>query len=270
MTGFVFDHVSLGVRDAEASLRALRRRIGLTPLAGERLPRYRYVLNRVGDARTGMQLELIEEQGGPSSFMHRFLARHGEGVHHVTFTVPDLERTVAEVRRAGFPVVRVDLHYPPWREAFIMPTEPALGVVVQIADSSLRYPAMPEFLEAESLDPESIPHNDGGSDRAWWREARDAIAPGPLAHLRRVDWDSRDPLRLLELLTGPLGGNGADGGDGGEVVWGASRIGVATAGPGAESGIRRLAYTGGSDAGFSIGTARFVREPDGAEGTGEG
>lgn len=259
MNGFAFDHVSIGVRDGESALADLRARLGSTPVAGERLPYFRYVLNRAGDAERGMQFELIEEQGGDSSFMHRFLERHGEGAHHLTFTVPDVERTIAEVERAGWRIVQVDLEYPPWREAFIMPTEPGLGVVIQIADTSKEYPPMGELLDAPPEDPESLPHNRGGQDRYWWNEVRRTVAPGPVAFLHRVELRSECAQRVVELLTGPLGGELGGLRDGGavDIRWGEALLRVV---PAEESGVRRLYFHGGPAEEIAVGSVRFVRE----------
>jgi len=260
MNGYAFDHISIGVRDGAARLVELRRTLGVTPLAGERLPLFRYVLSRVGDAGEGMQLELIEQQGGDASFMHRFLERHGEGVHHLTFTVPNVERTIEDVESAGFRVVRVDLEHPPWREAFIFPTEPGLGVVIQFADSTKSYPPMSEFIKGPVADPESIPHNSGGRDRRWWHEACEGISVGPTAYLKRVELATEEPERVLALLAGPLGGTARQSRDGfTDLSWGESTLRVV---PANESGVRALVYAGGPESDFSIGAAYFVFEPE--------
>ena len=48
----------------------------------------------------GAQIELMEtlEPAGP---LHRFLARRGEGIHHLAIEVPDLEAALARARAAG-------------------------------------------------------------------------------------------------------------------------------------------------------------------------
>lgn len=259
MTGIAFDHVSIGVKNGERTLADLRESLGSTPVAGERLPYFRYVLNRAGDANRGMQFELIEEQGGEASFMHRFLERHGEGAHHLTFTVPNVEVTIEEIRRAGWRVVQVDLEHPPWREAFIMPTEPGLGIVIQIADTTKAYPPMSELLAAPPANPESLPHNRGGQDRYWWNEVRQTVAPGPIAYLHRVELQSEHARRVIELLTGPLRGDLGAMDDRGDVDirWGEALIRVV---PAAESGVRSLFFHGGPEEEVEVGSVRLLRE----------
>jgi methylmalonyl-CoA/ethylmalonyl-CoA epimerase len=67
------------------------------------------------------------------NFLVRFLRDRGEGVHHLTFKITDIEEAVARAERLGFEVVGVDLSYEPWKEAFIHP-KGANGVLIQIAE----------------------------------------------------------------------------------------------------------------------------------------
>ena len=48
----------------------------------------------------GPRIELLESTD-PDSVVGRFLARRGEGLHHVALRVPDLAAAVARLRAAG-------------------------------------------------------------------------------------------------------------------------------------------------------------------------
>lgn len=100
--GVDLDHTSFAVHDAMAWAHRLRRELGATPIAGETLPEFRYLLLHVGTAERGARLELIEPAS--SGFVTRFLQRRGEGPHHLTFTVPDLREATARARGLGFTV----------------------------------------------------------------------------------------------------------------------------------------------------------------------
>jgi methylmalonyl-CoA/ethylmalonyl-CoA epimerase len=50
-------------------------------------------------------IEIIEPIGGPSTWSE-FLDRHGDGVHHIAFTVKDADRSAAGLSAAGIPVVQ--------------------------------------------------------------------------------------------------------------------------------------------------------------------
>ena len=83
----------------------------------------------------GSQVELLAP-AGDSGFLHTFLARHGEGVHHMTFIVRDLRHAVERARAAGLRVVDEDYREPRWQEAFISPRS-AFGTIVQLAQTNM-------------------------------------------------------------------------------------------------------------------------------------
>jgi catechol 2,3-dioxygenase-like lactoylglutathione lyase family enzyme len=79
-------------------------------------------------------LEVLEPTG-TDGFLHRFLAGHGPGVHHVTFKVPDLDKACRAAREAGHDVVGRDDSDPSWKEAFLHPKR-AQGIVVQMVEAA--------------------------------------------------------------------------------------------------------------------------------------
>ena len=81
----------------------------------------------------GSVIEILEP-AGPDGFLHRFLAAHGRGVHHVTFKVPDLALVCRRAETRGYDIVGRDESDPSWKEAFLHPKQ-ALGIVVQLAES---------------------------------------------------------------------------------------------------------------------------------------
>lgn len=83
----------------------------------------------------GGKIELVTPTE-PDGFLARFLQSRGEGVHHVTLKVPDIERALAHLRARGVPVMNVSTDNPEWKEAFIHPRD-AHGTLVQLAQASL-------------------------------------------------------------------------------------------------------------------------------------
>jgi methylmalonyl-CoA/ethylmalonyl-CoA epimerase len=69
-------------------------------------------------------------------FLARFLERHGEGVHHVTFKTDDIDAAIAHLRARGVPLINVNTEHDEWKEAFIHPRD-ANGTLFQIAQSRL-------------------------------------------------------------------------------------------------------------------------------------
>ena len=78
-------------------------------------------------------VELLEPLG-EGSFLQRFLADRGEGLHHITFKVADLPAWAARFRAAGYQVVGENYDNPGWREIFIHPKS-AHGVLIQLAET---------------------------------------------------------------------------------------------------------------------------------------
>jgi methylmalonyl-CoA/ethylmalonyl-CoA epimerase len=126
---FELDHVAIAARrigDAEDLVRALGGRSdGGGPSPGFRWWQWIFA--------GGGRLEVLEPDGPPDGFLHRFLARHGPGIHHVTFKVPDLEAACASAESLGQRVVGYDDRHGGWKEAFLHPAT-AQGIVVQLAE----------------------------------------------------------------------------------------------------------------------------------------
>lgn len=189
------DHVSFGVHDARAWAAELRRTLGATPVAGEVLRDFRWVMFYLGTAECGGRLEIMEPER--DGFLTRFLAQHGEAPHHLTFMVDDVRAAVQKVRDLGLTVVGENYGFAPWEEAFVFPDE-RLGVVVQLAQSSRRYPEPAELVATDERHPERYPASRDAQDINWWaavwREPQ-----GPASTLLRTELASSDPgyARLL-------------------------------------------------------------------------
>lgn len=50
----------------------------------------------------GPAIELMEEAAGEGGVIAKFLAKRGPGVHHLSFEVDDLDRTIARFRALGY------------------------------------------------------------------------------------------------------------------------------------------------------------------------
>jgi methylmalonyl-CoA/ethylmalonyl-CoA epimerase len=69
----------------------------------------------------------------------RFLKTRGEGVHHITFEVEDLDQAIAELQKRGIEIAYRHRYAPEvsfegyrWDEAFIHPKD-AFGVLIHLA-----------------------------------------------------------------------------------------------------------------------------------------
>lgn len=84
--------------------------------------------------RNEMKIEFLQPaRPDQSSFAAEFLARHGPGIHHLTFRVPDLQRAIAKSEGFGVPILYQNTDHPTWLEAFVHPKH-GFGTVLQFAE----------------------------------------------------------------------------------------------------------------------------------------
>ena len=74
---------------------------------------------------------------GVDGFLHRFLARGGPRVHHVTFKVGSLDEMIARAGAMNYEIASVDRSDPYWQEAFLHPKQ-AQGIVIQLVQHTPR------------------------------------------------------------------------------------------------------------------------------------
>lgn len=213
----ILDHVAVGTADADAAIAALVGDLGGTLMEGGDAIGFRWVQARLGDGDEGMTVEVITPwQPEADDFLARFVARHVEGAHHITFKVPDLRRTLDRARAAGYHPVGENFDDPRWFEAFLRPRE-AQGIVVQITQSDPPPPAWPERFANRLAR--------GGPDGrpTWWAEPPTTGATRVV--LRRIVLRTPSITSAIGLWCGLLGGTPVDQGDDRiEVAWPGGRI----------------------------------------------
>jgi len=222
--GFDFDHTSIGVEDLEGWARFVRRELGGFVITGQEVGDFRYLLFHVGTPPAGGRLELISPRG-EGGFMNRFVRKHGNTFHHVTFTVPDVEATVGELEDLGLRIASRQLVHEPWREAFVMP-DGIHGVVIQIADSTLSFPPLTELVATTRRDVAAYPHNLDGSTHDFWSYVWE-IEPDRRATVLRTHLGSTDPELSRVLLGEVLHGEHRREGDRDVFSWGGATVEVA-------------------------------------------
>ena len=95
-------HLGIAVSDLEAAIRLYRDVLGLAPVhrwTAEQ-DRMEACSFRVGD----VQIELMQPLD-PDSPVGKFIARRGEGIHHVAFRVADVAAALSEAEAAGLETV---------------------------------------------------------------------------------------------------------------------------------------------------------------------
>jgi methylmalonyl-CoA/ethylmalonyl-CoA epimerase len=96
------DHVGIAVTDLTAARGLYEQVLGLEVTHEEVITEQgvHELLLRAGDAFVQLVAPL-----DPDTPVGRFLARRGEGLHHVGYAVPDVAAAVADLRTQGFEVI---------------------------------------------------------------------------------------------------------------------------------------------------------------------
>ena len=121
------DHVAVAVHSIKQALRLYRDALGGEYLMGGDSDSWRWLQVRFAN---GGKVELLEPLG--DGFLSRFLEKHGEGLHHVTFKTDDIGAAIEHLRSLDYELVDVDLDTDYWKEAFLRPSG-AHGTLIQVA-----------------------------------------------------------------------------------------------------------------------------------------
>ena len=92
------DHLGIAVRSIDNALEFYQRQLGLTVSARETVAHEKVHVAMLPAG--GPRIELLEPSED-DSVIGRFLAKRGEGLHHIAFRVPNLAATVATLKLNG-------------------------------------------------------------------------------------------------------------------------------------------------------------------------
>jgi methylmalonyl-CoA/ethylmalonyl-CoA epimerase len=125
------DHIAIAVSDLRPAVTLFQGVFGAEFMHGGDDPRI--------DIRTvqlrmppGIKIELMTPTK-PTSYLQAFIDKKGEGFHHMTIMVDDVEQTIDDLGGAHFQLVDTNLSHPKWRETFMRPSQ-GFGLL-QIVDS---------------------------------------------------------------------------------------------------------------------------------------
>jgi methylmalonyl-CoA/ethylmalonyl-CoA epimerase len=128
------DHLSLAVDKIAPALSFFERHFGARVETEPHLGydgSFRLLQARLRDYRLEM-MESVRADG----FLSRFLARRGEGLHHLSIDVDDLDGALEPFEKSGVRIVDRFEMAPGWRTAFLHPRS-AFGVLIQFWQTPL-------------------------------------------------------------------------------------------------------------------------------------
>jgi len=95
---FKIDHIGIAVNSLSSAVPVFRALLGDNPAGRDTVPSEGVDVVFFGDGPG--RVELLEGHG-PDSPISRFVKRHGPGLHHVCFQVPDLPSAITLLAESG-------------------------------------------------------------------------------------------------------------------------------------------------------------------------
>ena len=126
------DHIGIAVRSLTDALKVYETAIGLNVSGFDEVDEQgvRVAMLTVGESR----IELLEPTG-PDSPIEKFMAKRGEGIHHIAVRVDNIEQALERLKASGMrlidPVPRRGAHNT--RIAFIHPSS-THGVLMELVE----------------------------------------------------------------------------------------------------------------------------------------
>ena len=123
------DHVAFAVKDKQKAAAWLTNVLGAKEVFDMEWGGFRFTSFLLG---SGSMLELVYAED-PDNFVNRFIAKRGEGIHHLTFKVRDIEEMIENLRSQGLSPFDINTENPLWKECYVHPRE-AYGTLMQFAE----------------------------------------------------------------------------------------------------------------------------------------
>lgn len=120
------NHVGIAVKDVESAIKFFQEKLGAELITKVDLPFMQQIsaIVKLGDA----QFELMQGTA-PESVVSRFIEKKGEGIHHISLKVEDIDKACDEFESKGMQVIN---KLPPMKMAFLHPKS-AYGILIELA-----------------------------------------------------------------------------------------------------------------------------------------
>ncbi len=125
------DHIAIAVRDLKKAKAFFIDMLGGKELFSAPVERQKFRWTTI-ELGTSCFIELIDPLG-EEGFLHRFLQHRGEGPHHITIQVNDVQETQRILESRGVSTFGLAETFPNWKELYIHPKH-AFGTLIQFAE----------------------------------------------------------------------------------------------------------------------------------------
>ena len=129
------DHVSIGVRDMEKA-----RRLFCEVLGGEELPDtgnspegFDWFTFKLG----GKKMELVSPHKVGEGGVGRYIEKYGEGFHHISISVENLEEAIRYFESKGIRVLAPNFDRDAWKHCYLHPKD-TFGAMIQVFEENAK------------------------------------------------------------------------------------------------------------------------------------
>jgi len=126
------NHVGVAVKDLEETVKFLEEILDLKPVKEVEMPKMKAAFIPVGDG----EIELIEPTD-PELPIAKFIVEKGEGLHHISIQVKEIEKVLEELKKKGVKLIdekpRIGLHGV--NIAFLNP-ESTKGILIELCEGN--------------------------------------------------------------------------------------------------------------------------------------
>ena len=97
--GYNVEHIGIAVKNLETSIPLFERLLNSPCYKTETVCTEN--VNTAFFLKVGSKIELLESSD-PEGVIAKFIAKNGEGMHHIAFEVPDIEAEMTRLKKEGF------------------------------------------------------------------------------------------------------------------------------------------------------------------------
>ena len=130
------DHVAVGVRDLRTAAQIFIDLMGGEPLidrGANETEGFEWMTFRLG----GAKIELVAPHGGTKGAVRRYIEKYGEGLHHISVSVRNIEHAVAYFESRGIRLLGLNVEDPEFKHCYLHPAD-TCGVLIQVFEESAR------------------------------------------------------------------------------------------------------------------------------------
>lgn len=134
MLPYNIDHVAIAVHDLDATLADMKLQYGAEPISRETVESQG--VEEAMIAIGGSNVQVLQPLS-PDSPVGRFLAKRGEGLHHIAFAVPDIDAALEHLKSTGTRLIDTEARIGGGghRIAFVHPSAFA-GTLVELVEGA--------------------------------------------------------------------------------------------------------------------------------------